>query len=718
MRKRFAGGFLLIALVCLAVLGMGAEFPVEVKGVRVEGLVEIQEKDVLDVVGFKVGDEVTESDLKAASQAIYDLGWFSEVAPHVGDGEIVFRVTENPVVHEIEIKGNVNKRSYEMFGIKLFELPIMPTSKIKQILRQDGVKKGKVLNRTSLKTALNDVISEYNKRGYILVAVGDVVTGETLSIEFVEALVAGNRVEGLDTVPASVVEGMIDLPLNEPLRQSDLQRVLLRLRGSVYFSDVDVVPKAGPRADSVILSWKLTERHLIDEPVTVRKIDLEGVTRFPAEVAYAALGDIPAEPLDNYGLLRVLSGLYNLYHGSGYIMVRFSVLGVDDGDLRLGVQEGEIARILISGNTRTHDYVIRRNLKLGIGQILTQHDLQVAYQKLNSLRYFGSVNVLPEWGDDGVRVSVVVTEKEHLGGMNGSLALEPSTGGIVGQLTVDQRNLWGTGQDISLSYSRGLVETEPTRSTWDLGYSTVAYFPGFDRVGVDLYRELKETDDGTYMTLGGSVSFDYPLADYTDLSISYKHEDERLMDSEQWTPTDSIGASVIYDSVDDPYFPTGGDRRIMSVEKAGGFAAGREYTKIDATWIHFSPVYSALFEGKKKVFGIRFKAGWSEGDLPVTGPYKLGGPMTVRGVTGESVARIVIANFEGRIQLIEGLALVAFFDAGFDLDSVCLEDGLASTGLELGINAASMYFRLDFIWVIGPDMNWIPRFDVGFGPMF
>jgi len=718
MRKRFAGGVLFIALICLAVSTLATDFPVKVTGIEVEGLAEIRQRDVVDAIGFEVGDEVTESDLKEASQAIFDLGWFSEVVPRVDDGVIVFQVVENPVVRKIEIKGNVNKKSYELFGVKLFELPVMPTYKIRQILRQDGVKKREVLNRNSLKSALNDVISEYNKRGYILVTVGDVAIGETLSIEFVEVLIAGNRIEGLETVPVSVAEEMIDIPLGEPLQQSDLQRVMLRLRGSVYFTDVNVVPKGGPTPDSVILSWKLTERRLLDAPVSVERIELAGVTRFPQGVAQAALGPIPSEPLDNYALLRVLSDLYDLYYGSGYIMVRFSILGVEEGTLRVGVEEGEIGQILLSGNTRTHDYVIMRNLGLKTGQILTRHALQVAHQNLNSLRYFGSVNILPEWGDDGVRVSVVVTERKRLGGMNGSLALDPKSGGIVGQLSIEERNLWGTGQDVSLSYSRGLVETEPTTSTWDLGYSTVAYFPGFDRVGFDLYRQLKETGDGTYMTLGGSMSFDYPVADYTVLSLTYKHEDERLMEAGGWTPTDSIGISLVYDSVDDPYFPTEGSRRIVSVEKAGGFAAGREYTKVDAMWIDFSSIYSPLFQGKRKTFAIRFKAAWSAGDLPATASYEFGGQTTVRGAEGGSVGRMFISNFEGRLELIEGLAIVAFFDAGVDLDSVCLDDALASTGLEIGINAASLYFRLDFIWVIGPEMSWIPRFDVGFGPMF
>jgi outer membrane protein insertion porin family len=724
MRMRCVGGVALALCVGFVFWASGIQFPVTVTDIAVDGVVEIRERDVLEVVGFDVGDEVVESDVKAASQAIFDLGWFTEVVPEIeGEGTIVFRVSENPVVQTIEIKGNVNKSSVSLFGIKLFEVPIMSTTRIRQILLTNDVRRRAVLNRVALEDGLTEVIEAYNDRGYLLVMVGDVKAEETLSIEIIEARVEGNRIEGLDTVPLSEAEEMIDVPLGEPLVRRDLQRVLQRLGRSVYFADVEVIPEQGSQPDSVVLLWTLSERALIDSPVEVREIVLGGVTSLPAETASSSLGPIPTGSIDNYELLQVLEDLYDLYYDAGYVMVRFSVAQIGDEVLHLEVEEGEIGEIVLSGNTRTKDYVIQRNLELRTGRVLTRNELRVAYQRLNALGYFDSVDVLPEWTDSGIRLTVSVTERERLGGLNGTLALEPCTGALIGELSVEQKNLFGTGQDVSISFSRGLTdEEEPSTSTWTLEYSTVAYFSEFDRVSLDLYRRLSDVveDDeaATYETLGGSVAFEYPIANYTSLRLRFRHEDERRSGSLQWTPIDSVSSSLVYNDTDDPYFPTQGNVRTAEVEKAGGFAAGKEYTKLGVTWIQYESLSFALFGELEQAFAVRLKAGWGDDALPVTQAYDLGGPACVRGTTGVPVQRVFVANFEYRLQLTEGLVITSFLDAGVNLDSVRVSDAMASVGLELGINAAGVFVRLDFAWALGPEMRWYPQFDLGLGPMF
>jgi len=77
-----------------------------------------------------------------------------------------------------------------------------------------------------------------------------------------------------------------------------------------------------------------------------------------------------------------------------------------------------------------------------------------------------------------------------------------------------------------------------------------------------------------------------------------------------------------------------------------------------------------------------------------------------------------ISNFEYRVELTEGLAFTTFFDVGVDLDKVRLDEAIASTGFEFGVNAAGIFVRLQFIWVIEEGMHWFPRFDLGFGQMF
>ncbi len=718
-------GVTFVLLVGLSVAGWAVQYPVTVSAIEIEGTVKIKDRDVLEAIGFDVGDEVSESDLRTASQAIFDLGWFSEVAPEVGeDGAITFNVVENPLIREIVITGNTHRIWYSAFGVRLFSLPIVPTSKIQQILYQEDVKKRKVLNRVGLETALSNVITEYSDRGYVLVAIGDVEIGETLRIEIVEAHVAGNRISGLETVPEHVAEELIDLPLGEPLRRIDVQMVLSRIRDSVYFSDVEVVPQQGPERDSVILQWNLEERDLIEEPARIEGIVLEGITRYEEDAVYALLGEIPTDPIDNYGLLRILEGVYDLYSDAGYMMVRFAAEESTDGNLRVRIDEGRISEIVLDGITHSKDYVIRNKLTIEEGRILNRADYLVTYQNLTSLGYFKSVDLAPEWVDDGVRVTVTVSEKTRLGGFEGSMALDPRTAALVGELELRQKNLFGTGQNVSLSYSRGLAgEGEPHAVTWDLSYTSVAFFPGFDSVGVGLYRtseEITESEEtSSVVTYGVRTSVAYPVADYVDLGMTYKHEEERTAGETHWIPTDSVTMALSYDDVSDLYFPTGGTRRSVSLEKAGGFSAGREYFNLGLNWVQFSPVDTPLFGDLREAFGLRFKVGWGDDRLPASQHYELGGSTSVRGEESTSVPRLFLTNVEYRVELVEqGLYVTTFCDAGIDLDAVRLDAILSSTGIGLGVNAAGIFVRLDAAWSLSSDWSWVPRFEIGFGQMF
>jgi outer membrane protein assembly factor BamA len=712
-----------IMMIGVATTAIAADLPLAVSGIEIEGNVKIRTKEILDVVLFHVGDTISNDDLKTASQAIFDLGWFSEVIPTIDDASsILFHVVENPVLKTIEITGNVNKEPFEILGVTLFSTPIMPSDKIRRILRDNGVKTKKVLNNKSLEDGLQAVIDEYDKKGYILIMVGKVTPGETLSIEIIEGRVTANMVSGLETVPEDVAQGMIDLPIGVCLKKAPVQRILALFKGSVFFSDVNIIPQEGAAPDEIRLLWTFTERRLIENPIEISGITLAGVTLFPHEIAEGSLGDIPTGSIDNYALLQIIEGLYDLYYRPGYVMVRLSVGPIEEGILPLTIEEGMIGDISIAGNDHTKDYVIMKTLGIHEGEILNQGRLAVAYQGLMSFGYFSSVDIVPEWVDDKVSLSIAIVENKKLGGINGSVAFSPKSGGLVGKLDYHQNNLLGTGQDFSFSYSRGLIGDKS--AVWDLGYSTVAYFQDFNRVGVNLYRKsdektIEEDKTQTFLTIGGKGSVSYPLADYTDLTLSYKHEAVRTGDDPIWEPIDSLRIGIHYDDVNNPLFPTSGNRRTLSVEKAGGFAPGVEFSKLDLSWIHFTPLYLPFpfLEERDQVLAIRLALGWGT-DLPGSQTYTLGGSTTIRGTTASSIEQLCYANIEYRLKIVEGLTGVLFFDSGVDLSQVGLSGAKSSVGIELGIEAAGMYVRLDMAWVLGSDLGWVPHFNFGFSPMF
>jgi outer membrane protein assembly factor BamA len=733
MRNRLFGA---LALAGVALLGGAFEtwggdlaFPIQITEISIEGNDRVATRDVLKAIPFKVGDTLNEqADLKPASQAIFDLGWFSEVLPEVAqDGGVSFRVAENPVVEKIEVTGNTHKRDYSLFGVKLFSTVIVPTSTIRSILREHGVKIGKILRTSDLQEALDAVVAKYKDRGYILVMVGDVKVGPTLSIEIIEGHIAGNRVIGLSSVPMEVATALIDLPTDRPLRQSELQTVMARLRESVYFSSVAVAPAAGPTRDSVYLDWTLTERAILATPVAIRSIELEGMTLFPEAVGTRSVGALPDGAVDNYAMLRAVEDLYNLYTHAGFLMVRFSLVDVEGDILRLRVDEGVVSEIAYDKDTQTQRRVLEKTLEIHVGRILTRNDLRVSQQGLNALGYFDDITINPEWSDGGVRVSIAVTDKKTLGGMNGSLGYEPTTGGIVGDLTATQRNVLGTGQDVSVSYKSGISpEGKPETTTWALGYSTLATWSEFDRVSLDLYRKTEEvtedvetsTETLKYLTLGGTLSFSYPVADYADLVIGYRHDLQRKETDMDWSSVDSISLALQEDSADDASFPMRGMRRSIALQKAGGFAVGKEYTKLDLVWTRFLPVYDDLFPGIDRAWAIRIKAGLGDSGLEGVDAYEFGGLTTIRGVESTTVQRMAIVNIEHRLRLTEGLVVTAFVDVGMNLDSIQLAGGAATTGFEFGITAVGIPVRLDVSWVLGEEASWMPRFDFGFGSMF
>ncbi|MEN6368688.1 MAG: POTRA domain-containing protein [Thermotogota bacterium] len=727
MEKRLLGTL----FVCLALAGAAcaaAEFPLEVTAINVEGNQEVEANKILRQVAFGVGDVITEEDIRGASQAIYDLGWFTEVVPDVGDdGSITFRVAETPVIQEFEITGNINRRTYSLFGIRLFDTSIVPTSVVRSILRENGVKKHQLLHLPSLRTALDKVVEKYKDRGYLLISIGDVKPEPILKIQIVEMRVVGNVVQGLRTVPEDIAIQMVDLPLGKPLKQSELQRVMTALRKTVYFSDVDVKPLQGSETDSVVLQWTVTERPIVDSPVTFTTVALDGVGEFPVDVAAQALGPMPEGEADNYAVLQMLEPLYNLYYDAGFIMATFEVERIEGETLYLRVREGLIAGIDIAEGTETQGRVLRRNLALHVGRVLTYNDLKVSYQKLNSLGYFDSVVIDPVWADDGVHVQVSVTDKKSRGGFNGSIAVDPSTGELTGELSVSQKNLFGTGQDITVSYNRGLSsEDETNNATWRLGYSTVAYFSGFDKVQASVYQMLTddESEDDetiTYLTIGGNMTFGYPVADYTDLELSYVHEKYRNVEDPDWIPVDILGLALKEDSSDDPYTPNRGTRRSVSVQKAGGFSTGEQFAKLDVSWVQFTPVYSGLFSTDVQcTLATRFHFGWGTHDLSSSYAYDFGGPTSVRGFSDESqeIDRIFVTNFELRLEPADGFTASPFFDWGVDLERIEADEMLASSGFELGILVVGIFVRLDVVWVFGDDAGWVPRFDFAFGSMF
>lgn len=701
-----------LVLLFLGLSAWAQTFPVE--KLEILGNQNVPTKDILAVLPFKAGDAVDREKVLAGAKAIEDLGYFAQVTPEVTleENQVVvrYRVVEFPKIQEIVIlgvpaepKGGKTLWSWlAVWWAQLTQPPRVYEERVRQILEENGVKPGEVLNRKKLEKGLQAVLDEYKKKDMGTVQVGEVLPGEKLIIRIEELPVVAHEIRGLLTVPEEEARKLIDVPLGEVGRISQIQSSLGRLASSVYFSQVQVVPEAAP--GGVKLVWEVRERTLLTSPQELRGLKVVGTTLIPAERAQAMVRPLPEGPVRNVDVLNALRPLYDYYRREGYFLVDLVAEAVEDGILVVRVREGELGRLEIKGLTRTAEWVVRRVLKLQPGQPLTEAKVLVARQNLMALGYFSDVRLTPSWEDEHVLLTVEVTELEKLGSITGSVSISPEAGGLVGNLTYAQKNLFGTAQDVSFTFSRGLAEGAGT--TWSLDYVGRA-FPMFTQVQFQLYRR----EERPRLTVGGTLKVAYPLADYLDLSLGFTKEEAWELPDQPLPPRSVLEAGLVWDDRDNPFFPRKGGRTELGLEKAGTFAPGAEYF---AGKLELARFWPQELGDQRAALAVRILLRLGFG-LPEEYWFTLGGVASVRGAKKLETDRFALLNAEFRIELAQGAWFAPFLDWGVDLRTSAVK---MAPGLEVAVNLGGMFVRISASWPNDREPTWVPAFEFGMSPMF
>lgn len=186
-----------------------------------------------------------------------------------------------------------------------------------------------------------------------------------------------------------------------------------------------------------------------------------------------------------------------------------------------------IDRIVIRGNTRTRDYVIRREFDVTEGDAFNPVLIQRAKRRLEDLDYFTSVNISTAPGSQPDQVVVVVDVLEKSTG-EFSVGAGYSTGGsnegVSVELSVTERNFLGRGQFIRVSAGGG-------SDTRNFGFSfTEPYFLGRRiSAGFDLYRQTREYTYYETEVTGGSIRFGLPITEALSFRTAYNYSEEEYL---------------------------------------------------------------------------------------------------------------------------------------------------------------------------------------------
>jgi len=299
------------------------QFP-RVVSIEVEGNQKVPTEEVLQVVSTRLGDPLLEPRIRRDMQAIFDIGFFTDVrldtryAP--GGVRLVFRVLENPVVQSVEITGNqvvptekilelmdtevgqtlntrvlnadiqnINKYYDSELGylltpshvseidfsegrlrltvsdgvaVKSVEVKGVTVFPVEKVRELVKTAPGQLFNRNTLREDSERISEFYEKNDYILDTIRPSLESETgvVTLTVVEAELEEIRVEGNTRTKTETITRNVRTRPGEVLRRKKLQRDLERLNNLGYFKKVDPIIEPGSDAGKVVLLLKVEEQ--------------------------------------------------------------------------------------------------------------------------------------------------------------------------------------------------------------------------------------------------------------------------------------------------------------------------------------------------------------------------------------------------------------------------------------------------------------------------
>ncbi len=245
------------------------------------------------------------------------------------------------------------------------------------------------------------------------------------------------------------------------------------------------------------------------------------------------------------------------------------------------IEEGPrvyVERINIVGNFRTHDDVIRREFSVAEGDAYNRLLVEAARRRLRSLGYFKTVDIDTEPGSSADRVVLIVKVQEQPTGELSFGAGYSTSEGVIGDISITERNLMGKGQYVRLGFSGSLE-----RAQVDFSFTEPHFLDRNLAAGFDLFhKEVDFSNVASYRerNTGGDIRMGFPIAFNTQLGLRYKFEREEIYDvannaslavkdAEGVSNVSSIGYTVAYDTRNLPQSPTSGVFASFSQDMAG-----------------------------------------------------------------------------------------------------------------------------------------------------
>jgi len=523
--------------------------PFVVKDIRVEGVQRTEAGTVFSYLPIKVGDRVDDEKASAAVKALYATGFFRDVRLESENGVLVVIVQERPTISQIDIAGT-----------KEFD-----KDTLKKALKDIGIAESRIFDRSALERAEQEFKRQYINHGYYAVKVTTTVTPQErnrVAINFTveegqPSKIANINVVGARAFPEKTLTNEMQLSTpgwltwytkNDQYSKQKLQADLETLRsyytnrGYLEFAVDSTQVSITPDKQDIYITINITE----GPKYTVSDVQLAGELLLPESELMRLVRVRPGDVYSREKLTQSTKALSDRLGSDGYAFANVNAVPDIDRVKRTAgftffIDPGRrvyIRRINISGNSKTRDEVIRRELRQLEGAWYDAARIERSKVRITRLNFFEDVNIetpAVPGSPDQVDIEVTVTEKSTgnlLAGVGYS-----SADGIVLSGSISQNNIFGSGNALAFSInssrvnrSIGLSYTEPYWTSDGVARTLELYDKNVDPSSLPIAQYSSST-------LGGAVGFGVPITETDSINVGGRIEHTKVTLFDQSPPS-------------------------------------------------------------------------------------------------------------------------------------------------------------------------------------
>ncbi|MCL4767381.1 MAG: outer membrane protein assembly factor BamA [Hyphomicrobiaceae bacterium] len=616
-----------------------------VRDIQVVGNRRVEPETVRSYLQFNVGDPYDAGKADRSLRALFATGLFADIEIDRQDGAVIITVVENPVVNQVAFEGNSEVDAATLEA----EVQLKPRSVYtRSRALSDAQRILDVYRRQGRFAAVVEpkLIELEQNRVNVVFEINEGTATKVKGIHFV-----GNRAfsdSQLRDIITTTQAGWFDFLKGNSIYDPDrlsLDRELLRqyyLKNG--YADARIVSGSAELdrdGSGFFLTFVIEEGELY----SFGEVRIESA--LPDLRPDTLRGELLTKPGDIFNasdIDKTVEKLTLVVSEQGFAFARVRPRAdrnpaVRAIDLVYDIDEGPrvyIDRINIVGNMRTKDHVIRREFRLAEGDAYNPMLVDRAKKRLQALGFFKSAEVKRRPGSAHDRVVLDVEVVEQPTGELSFGAGYSTNEGVIGDVSITERNLLGNGQFLRLKVG-GSME----RFQIDLSFTEPRFLDRNIAAGFDLFhKEVDQTSESSFRSrrTGGSLRMGFPIAENLWMSTSYTLSHDNIFDvhpsasravlqAEGTSLTSAIGSAVTYDTRNHPRNPNRGLYFQVGSDFAG-VGGDVQYIRVQGEGRAYYPITEKItFVGR--VVGGHID-GWGGEDVRLLDLYYRGGE-TVRG---------------------------------------------------------------------------------------